>query len=173
LRWKKDVGAGLAFEHDHAGVLLRIAYEDLIKYPVSTLKHVQEHIGVKAIDNLIQRDSQSLEQYSGFYENIHANLDRPPIQANIGKWRDSLRPGQVEVVEAVCGELMEVLGYQRLWVNPQLSSLKVQAARANRSLRMLAQVGRYLRFRRNYLFHLFRRKWRFGLLGEFVRERFL
>ncbi len=74
-----------------------------------------------------EADTQTADEYSEFYANIHANLNRRPTVDFIDRWREVLSAEDVEVVEAICGGQMKDLGYQ-----PELEAPKLRASRVRR-----------------------------------------
>jgi LPS sulfotransferase NodH len=165
-RWRRDVSAGLLFEEGHRDAVLRIHYEHLVTDPAGTLEEIARFLEIEPEAGMLDGMSGRRE-YSRFYREIHANLDRPPTAAFVNRWREDLDEMQVEIVESVAGDLMERTGYQ-----PESSRTAPPGPGLLQNLRplgLLRQAGQYARHRRAYLVHLLRRKWRLGTLGGFLR----
>lgn len=169
LRWLNDVHQGLEFQERRPEITLRMRYEDLVTEPEQNLADVITFLGLSpGVVREAGREPASTEEYSEFYANIHANLNRRPTPDFIDKWRTSLTPEDVEVVEAICHSQMRELGYEPEMKSPQLRPGRVRALKVSRIYLTLLQFYRYLRYRRFHLVFLVWRKWRLGLLREFL-----
>jgi len=166
-RWMMDVRAGLTYELTHCSRVLRVFYEDLVKEPEEVLKAVFEFLEMDSTGMTISGEKKT-QEYSDFYENIHANLERSPTPAFIDKWKQHLSSEEVLIVEGICGELMGELGYECSSTSDSPPAYTSRKARSQRVKGILRQMGRYFRYRRSYLFHLIWRKWKLGLLKDFL-----
>lgn len=171
-RWLRDVNAGLDFERSNPEKVLRIKYEDLVLDTKPILERVCEFLSLPWPEEGWWRGTlQAKEEYSRFYDQIHANLDGPISSTPISKWQGQLHERDVALVEQLAGELMTSLGYQ-----PSLSGLEVSKGyvrwlKAERWLGLARRVWQYLRRRRGYLWYVPYRKWRLGFLPELLRGR--
>lgn len=168
-RWVRDVRAGLDFEAQHADRMLRLRYEDLVANPGPTLGLVAEFLGLRAPIG-VARLSHGRQEYSEFYSQIHANLDRDLTTESIDRWKRDLTIGEIHLVESIAVPVMQRLGYES-----SSPAGRPPAGLANRlRLKRLGGIGlqiwHYLRYRRQYLTHLIGRKIRLGLLREFLGE---
>lgn len=168
LRWNRDVTAGLDFESRFPSLVLRIRYEELVDAPVLILTKLSTFTGLNLDISLIDAKPES-DEYSAFYENIHANLQSGITNQFVDRWKDDLDLQEIRVVEATCSPLMAKLGYPVTTTWEAVPVAVVRRLKLRRLSNLFLQTWRYLRFRRHYLIHLFRRKWRLGLLGEFLR----
>lgn len=169
LRWMNDVQHGLDSEVRCQEMILRLRYADLVTQPDQALSQVLAFIGLP--EDRIPKDEQAgegQEEYSEFYTNIHANLDRHPTPAFVDKWRKELSSEDQEVVEAICGPLMIELGFEPELTSPRLRPFNVCLMKTRRVFLAVLQTLRYMRFRRAYLSYLLWRKWKLGLLWEFL-----
>jgi hypothetical protein len=162
-----DVRAGLTYELTHSNRVLRVFYEDLVKEPEEVLKAIFEFLDMDSTGMTISGEKKT-QEYSDFYENIHVNLERSPTPAFIDKWKQHLSSEAVLIVEGICGELMGELGYECSSTSDSPPAYTSRKARSQRVKGILRQMGRYLRYRRSYLFHLIWRKWKLGLLKDFL-----
>lgn len=168
LRWLKDVRCGLAFEASQPDVTLRIRYADLVTRPDDVLDQVFEFLGLSPDVRQEAPPNTGGAEYSDFYANIHKNLSRQPTTAFIDKWRKELSHQDLEIVEAMCGSEMVELGFEREMASPRLGQARVRRMKVRRVFLTFLQTLRYLRYRRAYLGFLLWRKWRLGLLKEFL-----
>lgn len=166
LRWKMDVRAGLSYESEHGDRVMRVSYEDLVKNQENFIGGIAEFL--KFDPFALMAGGKISQEYSAFYEKIHENLDRSLTPAFIDKWKQHLSGEELAIIEGICGELMESLGYERFLATGSPPSGFKQRARIQRAIGIARQAGRYMKFRRSYLSHLIWRKWKFGLLKDFL-----
>jgi hypothetical protein len=170
IRWLRDVEKGLAFENVHPEAVLRLRYEDLVLQPEAHLNHILEFLGLPLPEAAASETPAGAGEYSEFYAHIHANLDRPPTTEFVDKWESHLSPAEIELVETVCSSRMEALGYPKKTVSSRVDARFVRKLKFRRYGLLLFQAYRYLRFRPRYLVFVIWRKWRLGLLSEFLRS---
>ena len=168
-RWVRDVRSGLDFEATHPDISLHVFYEQMVSQPESTLARILDFLRLDgAVSETLNAQPQGLREYSEFYSNIHANLDRRPTPEFINKWRTSLSQTDQEVIEAICGRQMVELGYEPELATHQLRKGVVRRMKLRRVILTFLQTMRYLRYRRPYITFLLMRKWRLGYLREFL-----
>lgn len=168
IRWRMDVQSGLELERLHPENVLRVHYEDMVRDPEKTLRSILSFLNLSYDPVVGESSEQSSAEYSRFYDNIHANIDRGTTDQYIEKWRKSLSGRDVEVVESLTGDFMQVLHYERTIESPIISPGYKAWMRFNRLFGLIRQTARYLRYRRKYLLFLIWRKWRLGLLVDFL-----
>lgn len=167
-RWVRDVGAGLEFERTYPDRVLRLHYEALVEEPAEVLERIADYLEINWVPDWWRREGQGTDEYSEFYEQIHANLDRPVTDRFVDRWRRELSGRQLELVEAETADMMAELGYTRVMEAARSPSYYIAYCRVERGLGLFRQLLKYLRERRSYLGHLFFRKWKLGLLKEFI-----
>ena len=88
---------------------LTIRYEDLIVQPETIVKQVCEFL-----DEQYDLSLLTFYETSARFEetDLHPKTEQP-IQGDPESWRDDLTDRQLAIVEAVCGNRMEQLGYRR------------------------------------------------------------
>ncbi len=168
LRWRMDVMQGLELEDKHHQRVIRVHYEDLVRDTENTLRQILEFLNLAFDPVILQQDESSVGEYSKFYQNIHANLDRDTTDRYIDKWKDNLSNADIEVAEALTHDYMQRLGYRQIIENPVLTRGYKIRARFHRLIGLLRQTIRYLRYRRRYLLFLVWRKWKLGSLLDFL-----
>lgn len=170
-RWLKDVGAGLRFESEHPGRVLRMSYEELVSEPEDQLREICRFVGLDWPDAGWWEDGNlPTADYSSFYDKIHRNLDGPISPDRISSWRRQLQPNEIQVIEAIVGPQMEQVGYHPI-EEPAFPGFWQKAYfRLDRGLGLLRQAWKYLRQRRGYLFHLIYRKVMLGRILSFLKE---
>jgi hypothetical protein len=166
-RWRMDVDFGLAFEQQAPEAVQRIAYEELVSTPEAALRRLCAFCGLDFDPAMLAPPRGEVAEYSSFYADIHAHVDRPATSDFVDRWSRDLTPEQVAQIEAVAGERMDKLGYPRTALAaaelPSSSQL-----RRERLAGLSQQLVRYLRFRPRYLTFLLYRKARLGLLKSFL-----
>jgi hypothetical protein len=148
----------------------RIRYEDLVTQVETTLVSISDFLEFEYDPRMLSDAPQSSSEYSRFYATIHANLSLQPTDRFIDKWRERLDDEAMALVESLSGDFMERLGYSRTIQGLSEPSVGLFGARLSRTVGLARQATQYLRFRRRYLFHLIGRKWRLGLLRDFVGD---
>jgi hypothetical protein len=166
-RWQMDVSAGLAYEAVHPEKVLRVTYEDLVLQPQENLEAITDFIGIAFEPKMLEKRAGT-EEYSAFYDNIHSNLDQEVTNRHIQKWVEHLKPEEVRFVESMSLELMGRLGYRTMM--DLADSMTVGAWRQilSRLSGLPLQFLKYLSQRPEYLGYLVYRKWKLGLLKEFL-----
>ena len=167
LRWKMDVSAGRDYESQHPGRMLSIKYENLVTHSEDVLINISSFLNLVYQPNLSMQKGGA-EEYSAFYEKIHQNLDRPLTARRIDTWKTELSASAVQVIEAIGMDVMVELGYEPVSENPVLQGSFVSRMKVQRLFAIMLQAIRYFRYRRSYLPYLFYRKWKLGLLRDFL-----
>ena len=166
-RWRMDVDFGLAFEQASPQRILRVGYEELVANPERVLRKVCQFCDLEFDPTMMASPQGGGPEYSSFYSQIHANVDRPATPEFVDRWAGELTDQQVALIESVAGERLEQLGYARTAAVPaELPSVWV--LRVDRLKGMVQQSYRYVRYRPSYLAFLLYRKSRLGLLKSFL-----
>ena len=152
LRWKMDVRAGLSYESEHGDRVMRVSYEDLVKNRENVIGGIAEFL--KFDPSALKIGEKIAQEYSAFYEKIHENLYRSLSPDIIDKWKQHLSVDELAIIDEICGELMESLGYERSLIAGSPPSVYRQRAQAQRVIGIARQAGRYMKFRRSYLGYL-------------------
>lgn len=166
-RWRMDVDFGLAYEKAAPDRVLRLAYEELVTDPERTLRRVCQFCGLEFDPVMLASPQGDAAEYSSFYAQIHAHVDRPATKAFVDRWAGDLSAEQVALIEAVAGERMDQLGYAPA-ATVAADRPGVWRLRGDRAGGMLQQSYRYVRYRPRYLTFLLYRKARLGLLKSFL-----
>jgi hypothetical protein len=166
-RWVMDVQAGLDFEASNPDRIMRLTYEALVQDPERMVRAVMHFVGLDLVPAQLEVRTGA-QEYSEFYANIHANLEGRITDRFVEHWRSHLGAQDVALIESIAAPLMDALGYPReSQVQPRLTRRWTGWRRFRGAL---FQLWHYLRYRRSYFFYLLRRKWRMGLLREFLAE---
>lgn len=158
-RWNSDVAAGLAFEKMHPDEVLRITYEQLVSEPEAVLRRVCAFLDLDFEPAMLEYHQRAPDAYGSYYRGIHAGLAQPVSARSVDAWRSRADPAQIELVESICGELMDELGYARLTrAGRQPGWLSRSGFAARRLVGLAAQVRHYATHRTGYIPCVIRRK---------------
>jgi hypothetical protein len=162
-----DVQAGLDFEMQHPKWIMRLTYEAMVQDPEQMVRTVMDFVGLDLVPAQLEGRTGA-QEYSEFYANIHANLEGRITDRFVEHWRSHLNAEDVALIESIAAPLMDTLGY------PRESTVRPRPSRRwagwRRFRGAILQLWHYLRYRRSYFFNLLGRKWRMGLLREFLAE---
>lgn len=165
-RWRSDVAAGLAFEGAHPQDVLRISYEDLVSQTPQVLHEVCRFLSLEFVDAMLEFHKRTPAEYGAYYDSIHSGLAKPVTSTSVAAWRKELSPQDIAIIESLCGELMDQLGYQRHAEREQQpNSRSLLAQRIQRFPKLLGQARHYLLRRTGYLPCVIRRKLALRTLG--------
>ena len=111
--WSRDQAAALdlADQLTDSGRGLVVRYEDLIADTPATLQRVTAHLGLKYEEEMLQFNEDRRTRANAERIDAWANLQKPVISDNAGKYRDVLSEADQRYVELACGPLMKRLGY--------------------------------------------------------------
>ena len=88
-------------------------YEDLVKRPREVLEPLCAFIGVSFEESMLEFHSSEQAVRRGASGAARANVARPLMASNFGKYRTRLPRRKVRVVESWLGDLMDRFGYER------------------------------------------------------------
>lgn len=119
-RWADEVA-----DCCHSGVedYLQLRYEDLLEDPTRELTRIARHCGLDFDERMLRPERPS--------ENLGDTKGQVGIVAgNTGKWKTRMPPHTQRQVEAVCGTLLDELGYERAYPEePQRRFSRAQMTR--------------------------------------------
>ena len=145
-RWRRQVERARRFGSSVGpDRYVEIRYEDLILDPEKRLRDVCKRIGLTFEDSMLEfyRDFDASD---GTLVN-HLRLAEPPSPSG-RTWRETMRSDDVERFEAVAGDLLDELGYERAFPRPSAGArarmLLAEAASSGKvaSMRLLMPTVR-------------------------------
>jgi hypothetical protein len=130
-RWRHRVGGGRAAGQELGPErYVEVRYEDLVADPEATLTTLGSFLVLPFDPAMLAYSERGLERIPEAERYMHANVARPPT-TGLRDWRTQMKPGDLEAVEAVAGDLMADLGYERSVAQPSVAASKrAQDARA-------------------------------------------
>lgn len=106
---KKCLRVHQEIQHTQGSMIVR--YEDLIVDPEQTIEQICDFAGLEFEKRMLyfHETDEAVEQAqkSKYWE----NLSKPVMSDNRAKFRDQLSTREVQIFEAVAGELLDLLGY--------------------------------------------------------------
>jgi hypothetical protein len=111
VAWQREVRAAQAFGRTHT--YHEVRYEDLVAHAEARLREVCAFLGLEYEPAMLEyhrREDPSL--YAD-----HPRLAEPPVR-DTRSWRRELRPAEAELFEAIAGDLLAELGYERAHPRP-------------------------------------------------------
>lgn len=94
---------------------VELRYEDLVAEPVRKLREICPRLGLTFETSMLDYH-RGVDPSEARFAN-HPRLADPPSPARTS-WRERMRPADVERVEAVAGDLLDELGYERAFPRP-------------------------------------------------------
>ena len=136
VREGREAGRALA-----PGRYLEVRYEDLIADLERTIRRVCQHIDLPFDPSMLRYFERAGDLDGLSHEEHHRNILLPPTR--LRDWRDQMTPADVALFEALAGDLLTDLGYERAAERPGLrASATAAGARAGLVLRRAARRGR-------------------------------
>lgn len=111
--WIHKLAHGFAAELDHGPErILRVHYEDLVRDPAHTLRHICAFLDIDYHDEMVNG--------SGFHVPVfasqgHTLVGSRPDASRSEAWRSELSPRQIEIIESIAGTLLRYLGYPMIY----------------------------------------------------------
>ena len=150
-QWRTEVEAARAFGRDRVdGRYHEVRYEDLVAEPETRLREACEFLALDfdpaMLDYHHDARAESLRD--------HPRLAEPPT-VGVRRWSDQMEARDVECFEAIAGELLADLGYERAYPQPSRSARRRAAIhRAAFAARLAAWNGALGLVRRSPIWRL-------------------
>lgn len=98
----------------HPDRVLTLRFEDFIRDQETELRRVCEFLDLTFAPEMLDvANSDEAKRISTISSLWESNASRP-LSSNIDKFRRTLTPEQIDVIEAITGDLMDAYGYERL-----------------------------------------------------------
>lgn len=108
--WTESVAYGLAAESWAGGQrIVRVRYEDLILHFECTVKRLCSFLGLYYQPAMLMADGFKVPDYT---TKQHSLIGSVPQASRVNAWEGSLTERQIEIFEAIAGELLRYLGYE-------------------------------------------------------------
>lgn len=93
---------------------LESRYEDLVLTPETELQKICAFLGVAYAPQMLKYYEQVNENVPVEKRGLWPLLNKPPVAANVFKWKTKMTPADRAVFERNAGELLKALGYETL-----------------------------------------------------------
>jgi hypothetical protein len=136
--WERRVERGLA-----GGEMLgperyrQIRYESLVADPEGVLREICPFLGLEYSEDMVRYHERADDLLDGMRATRHVQGVRKPPTTGVRDWRTALAPHDVALFEALAGDLLDRLGYERSG-RPISNRVRVEA----RALRLAHQLDR-------------------------------
>ncbi|MDO3722577.1 sulfotransferase [Marinobacter sp. chi1] len=154
-RWKREVEQQEAFINEAPERFLYIRYEDLVYDLKSSMEKVCRHLGVDFHPNILQYDMQR-SYYQKMRENIHTHRKPDPNLAE--KWRKTLTPFEIGVIEMVAGDTLQRHGYELCGPEVNLNKRQILFYRLHQKI--IGEIQLRYRWRRAEFINLIKKRHR-------------
>lgn len=128
LWWKWQVSLGIKYKNKTTkNNYYELKYEDLVGDSETTLKALTDYLGVPYENSMI-------EFYVGKTKNdpgLSAKSAWIPATKGLRDWRNSLSERDIELFEAIAGDLLELLGYELMFKKTSSALKKVRESSVN------------------------------------------
>jgi hypothetical protein len=107
--WTESIAYGLAAESWGGGQrIVRVRYEDLVLNFETTVQTLCSFLGLEFQPTMLKADGFNVP---GYTTNQHSLVGSVPQPGRVNAWERSLNARQIEIFEAIAGELLRYLGY--------------------------------------------------------------
>jgi sulfotransferase family protein len=143
IYWERFVRAGRAAGNALGpGRYLEVRYEDLVADVERTTVRVCEHIDLPFDPAMLRYFERSASLDGLSHAEHHQNISLPPT-SGLRDWRTQMAPADVALFEALAGDLLTELGYERATERAGVRAAALAArARAGLAVRRVARRGR-------------------------------
>ena len=116
--WAKRVCAGFRDGRNMGGArYLEILYEDLVEDPEGETKDICDFLGLDFDPGMLEYTERARGSVLPRASMYNPHVTEPP-RTNVRSWQESMPPGQIEAFEAVAGDVLAELGYERRFPTP-------------------------------------------------------
>ena len=108
--WIQHLALGFAAEATlGADRIIRVHYEKILAEPEATMKRISSFLGVEFCPAMLVPAGLALPAHTRYQ---HTLIGAPLDAKRIDAWRHSLTKREIEIYEAVTGDLLSLLGYE-------------------------------------------------------------
>ena len=112
--WVKAHDAGRALAAAYPEKVLTIRYEDFIQNQSAVLQRVCEFLGIPYSESMLDVSRSHEAQGLAVLSNLWASNSSAPIAANVDKFKLSLSPEEIQLIETLSADHMSYYGYERM-----------------------------------------------------------
>jgi hypothetical protein len=120
--WKGRVGMGLtAGRALGRGRYLELHYEDLIEDPSGEIQTLSEFLDIRFDPSMLDYTERARDSVLARAARYNPHLTEKP-RADVRSWQETMPPLQAEIFEAVAGNILTELGYERSYPQPSVAA---------------------------------------------------
>lgn len=112
--WKEAYTKATELAHKYPERVLTIRFEDFIENQEEVLRKICNFIDIEFLEDMLDvsksSEASDLTHRSALWQ---TNMSAP-IKANVGKFRKTLSLEEIELIETICGDMMDRYGYERI-----------------------------------------------------------
>ena len=124
LWWRRDVSRGCEDGRKLDGsVYMEVRYEELIANPEQSLRQIAEHLDIPYDQSMVSYHEGKVREKAG----LSAKAAWLPPTAGLRDWRSQLEQRELELFEAIAGEQLQMLGYERACAHVSAEALEAAA----------------------------------------------
>jgi hypothetical protein len=143
--WNASLSAGLQNRQVYGKNHYRlIRYEDLTQNPEESLQEIIAFLGIRDHD-LLRKPTNNGVPWAGnsMFNDKFTGISSKPT----GRWKLILSPGEVNVIEAVCGGKMKKMGYSVQGNVPLITYLRLLKWNLKQAIKLPGDVSRIVKHR--------------------------
>lgn len=120
LRWVRWVNAGREAGRAMGPRYTEVSYERLVSDPAATLVSLCGFVGLPFNDRMLRYHETAEERLEAGSMTIHQQGVKNAPTEGLRDWRVQMRPEQVRRFEAIAGDTLTELGYERWYPDPDV-----------------------------------------------------
>jgi len=141
-KWKNDQQLALMYISSLAPEdFISIRYEDLIANPDDYMKKLCSKIGVRYDDSVLYYYLSDESKKTAESGRMWENVTKPIIRNNTRKYVNELTAIELQIFESIAGDMLEKLGYERMFNGNALSFTAEQVKKFDDENKRLKQLA--------------------------------
>jgi hypothetical protein len=133
MTWARAYEAGKKLALKYPDRVLTIRYEDFVSNQEAVLRKICTFFGMEFFPAMLDvshsQEAQKIAVLSALWE----TNNKAPVPANVDKFKKTLTPEEIEIIETVTGEYMDYYGYERMTAGKARITERMITAAAKRS----------------------------------------
>jgi hypothetical protein len=113
ISWKKAQDAAEKLAEKYPGRVLTIRYEDFLSDIEVTVRKITSFFNIKFLPEMVDTKASDEAKLLAKQSALWGSNAKPPVLANIAKYREFLTLEQIEQIETICGDYMDKYNYKR------------------------------------------------------------
>jgi len=114
MTWVKAYDAGKKLSAQYPDRALTIRFEDFVANQEAVLRKICSFLGIRFVPEMLDVSHSPEARKISAMSALWASNAKEPIPANIDKFKKSLTPNEIEIIETLTGDFMDYYGYERM-----------------------------------------------------------